>query len=62
MVLGGRGRGRGRGGHMKNRAPFIPHVPFDFVAAEPAFPAVKAQGEAQSETNPIDEALTTVCQ
>lgn len=44
---------------MKNRAPFIPHVPFDFVAAEPAFPAVKAQGEAQSETNPIDEALTT---
>ena len=36
---GGRGgRGGGRGGF---RAQFIPHVPFDLVLAEPAFPPVK---------------------
>jgi hypothetical protein len=48
MVRGGpRGRGRGgRGGHMKARPPFIPHVPFDIVLAEPAFPPVKAPNEA----------------
>merc|ERR1712088_1028025 len=42
---GGRGFGRGgRGGFMhKPRAPFIPHVPFDHVMAEPAFPPVKLQ-------------------
>ena len=42
---GGRGFGRGgRGGFMhKPRAPFIPHVPFDHVMAEPAFPPVKPQ-------------------
>ena len=44
MVRGG-GRGRGRGGHMKPRPPFIPHVPFDIVLAEPAFPPVKAPDE-----------------
>ncbi|CAB4054722.1 ILF2 [Lepeophtheirus salmonis] len=41
---GGRGgMGRpGRGGmNMKMRPPFIPHVPFDVVLAEPAFPPVK---------------------
>merc|ERR1719412_2477481 len=41
MVLNrgmGRGRGRGRGGP---RPPFIPHVPFDIVLAEPAFPPVR---------------------
>ena len=39
----GRGRGRGRGGPggMK-RPPFIPHVPFDLVLAEPAFPPVRS--------------------
>lgn len=40
MVRGGH-RGRGRGGYMKPRPPFIPHVPFDIVLAEPAFPSVK---------------------
>jgi len=38
----GRGRGgRGRGMGMKPRPPFIPHVPFDIVLAEPAFPPVR---------------------
>jgi len=32
---------RGRGGGMKTRPPFIPHVPFDIVLAEPAFPPVR---------------------
>ena len=48
MVRGGpRGgsRGRGRGGHMKPRPPFIPHVPFDIVLAEPAFPPAKPPEE-----------------
>jgi hypothetical protein len=31
---------------MKARPPFIPHVPFDIVLAEPAFPPVKAPNEA----------------
>ena len=44
MVRGGP-RGRGRGGHMKPRPPFIPHVPFDIILAEPAFPPVKAPEE-----------------
>ena len=44
MVRGG-ARGRGRGGYMKPRPPFIPHVPFDIVLAEPAFPAVKPPDE-----------------
>jgi len=47
MVRGGP-RGRGRGGHhlgMKPRPPFIPHVPFDIVLAEPAFPPVKTPDE-----------------
>lgn len=36
------GMGRGRGGlGMKPRIPFIPHVPFDLVLAEPAFPPVR---------------------
>ena len=54
MVRGGGPRGRGfgfrggaprgggfgsfKGGHP--RPPFIPHVPFDMVLAEPAFPSV----------------------
>ena len=37
----GRGMSRGRGGGMKTRPPFIPHVPFDIVLAEPAFPPVR---------------------
>jgi len=37
---GAGGRGRGRQG-MKPRPPFIPHVPFDLVLAEPAFPPVR---------------------
>merc|ERR1719412_1840336 len=51
MVLNrgmGRGRGRGRGGP---RPPFIPHVPFDIVLAEPAFPPVRPA------TGPVDEAF-----
>ena len=40
---GGMSRGRGGGGMgMKTRPPFIPHVPFDIVLAEPAFPPVRA--------------------
>merc|ERR1719290_619981 len=35
------GRGRGGGPGMKPRPPFIPHVPFDIVLAEPAFPPVR---------------------
>ena len=38
---GGMGRGRGGGPGMKPRPPFIPHVPFDIVLAEPAFPPVR---------------------
>jgi len=34
---------------MKPRAPFIPHVPFDMVLAEPAFPHVKTAPQAQEE-------------
>lgn len=37
---GGMGRGRGGPG-MKPRPHFIPHVPFDLVLAEPAFPPVR---------------------
>ena len=49
MGMGMRGRGRGRGGGGvggpgggKIRPPFIPHVPFDLVLAEPAFPPVRS--------------------
>ena len=44
MNSGMRGRGRGRGGGPggKMRAPFIPHVSFDLVLAEPAFPPVRS--------------------
>ena len=38
---GAGGRGRGGGPGMKPRPPFIPHVPFDIVLAEPAFPPVQ---------------------
>ena len=38
---GGMSRGRG-GGPLKSRPPFIPHVPFDIVLAEPAFPPVRS--------------------
>merc|ERR550532_1256823 len=50
---GGVGRGsRGGGpGGMKPRPPFIPHVPFDMVLAEPAFPPVRPA------TGPVDEAF-----
>lgn len=34
---------------MKPRAPFIPHVPFDMVLAEPAFPPVKSVNQSQEE-------------
>ena len=47
MVRGGPRHGRGRGGHMKPRPPFIPHVPFDIVLAEPAFPQVAPPKEDQ---------------
>ena len=30
---------------MKARPPFIPHVPFDIILAEPAFPPVKPPNE-----------------
>ena len=40
---GGLSRGRGGGGPgLKARSPFIPHVPFDIVLAEPAFPPVRS--------------------
>ena len=43
MGMRGRGRGRGIGGPGgKMQPPFIPHVPFDLVLAEPAFPPVRA--------------------
>jgi len=54
MVRGGP-RGRGRGGHMKHRPPFIPHVPFDIILAEPAFPPMKAPEEGAA--NPLKDAL-----
>jgi len=54
MVRGGP-RGRGRGGHMKHRPPFIPHVPFDVVLAEPAFPPMKPPKE--DAPNPFQDAL-----
>ena len=38
-------------GGMKPRPPFIPHVPFDMVLAEPAFPPVRPA------TGPVDEAF-----
>ena len=42
------------GGGMKPRPPFIPHVPFDLVLAEPAFPPVESPSTEQ------DEAMTNV--
>ena len=51
-----RGRGgRGRGGGSMGRGPtrvFVPHIPFDFVLCEQAFPRVKPA--------PNDEQLTQV--
>ena len=44
----GRGRGRGRGPSKF----FVPHVPFDFVMSEQAFPRVKPA--------PDDEQFTQV--
>jgi len=72
MVRGGGPRGRGfgfrggaprgggfgsfKGGHP--RPPFIPHVPFDMVLAEPAFPSVmKKVGSNTSKGN--DDAVQT---
>ena len=60
MVRGGGPRGRGfgfRGGPPRGgggfgsfkggpRPPFIPHVPFDMVLAEPAFPSVMKKAAA----------------
>ena len=51
---GGMGRGRGGGPGMKPRPPFIPHVPFDIVLAEPAFPPVRTIPP------PVDEAFQAV--
>ena len=53
---GGPGRGRGGlGGGLKSaRPPFIPHVPFDIVLAEPAFPPVRTIPA------PVEEAFQTV--
>ena len=36
-------------GGMKPRPPFIPHVPFDLVLAEPAFPPVESPSTEQDE-------------
>ena len=36
-------------GGMKPRPPFIPHVPFDLVLAEPAFPPVESASTEQDE-------------
>ena len=52
---GGMGRGgRGGGLGMKPRPPFIPHVPFDLVLAEPAFPPVRTIAA------PVEEAFQAV--
>ena len=62
MVRGGGPRGRGfgfrggappRGGFAGSfkggpRPPFIPHVPFDMVLAEPAFPSVMKKPASKS--------------
>jgi hypothetical protein len=57
---GGLGRGglsgRGGGPGMKPRPPFIPHVPFDLVLAEPAFPPVRTIPP------PVEEAFQAVNQ
>merc|ERR1719305_592395 len=37
------------GGGMKPRPPFIPHVPFDLVLAEPAFPPVESPSTERDE-------------
>ena len=38
---GGRGRGGGGGGMGRGARVFVPHIPFDFVMCEQAFPRVK---------------------
>ena len=40
---------------MKPRPPFIPHVPFDIILAEPAFPPVKPPKE--EDDKPFQDAL-----
>ena len=45
----GRGRGGAGGAGMKPRPPFIPHVPFDPVLAEPCFPPVHTMPTEQEE-------------
>ena len=46
---GGAGFGSSRGGP---RPPFIPHVPFDMVLAEPAFPPVMKKSNTRSKVTP----------
>ena len=52
---GGVHRGGG-GGYVASRGgprpPFIPHVPFDMVLAEPAFPAVMKKSNTRSKVIP----------
>ncbi|TRY69574.1 hypothetical protein TCAL_03020 [Tigriopus californicus] len=50
------GRGGGRGG-LKSRPPFIPHVPFDLVLAEPAFPPVKGNAANAEKEEILQAAL-----
>ena len=66
MVRGGGPRGRGfgfRGGAPRGgfgsfkggpRPPFIPHVPFDMVLAEPAFPSVMKKPASKSKASNLN--------
>jgi len=47
-------RGGPRGGMRGIVKPFIPHVPFDLVLVEPAFPPIK------NSPNPLDDVIQAV--